>query len=91
MNCECEACNGEGTIVCDDCGGSGSVKRHIHSVVFDPTGKNYEKLILLQKDAVRVIKQCDELKILRPNSIDSLNQQLVATLNEIERQANKLK
>jgi hypothetical protein len=49
---------------------------------------NYEELIELQKDARRVIRQAERLKIMNPNRSDSYEAQLKATLFVIDGQAD---
>ncbi len=90
MKCTCENCDGDGVVECDDCNGKGKTEMPIQNAILDHLHPKYDELLELQKDAKRAIKQCNELKDMRPDRIDSFNQQLVVTLTEINRQADKL-
>lgn len=90
MKCDCEACNGTGHIPCLDCGGTGSFYGHIEKMVLFPAMKNYEELCALKADALRVIRQAERLKSLRPERADCYAEQLKSTLNTINLQAERV-
>lgn len=90
MKCECEYCGGDGVVECDDCNGEGEFDYAIQVAPLNESHPKYDDLLQLQSDAKRVIEQCEELKKMRPDRIDSFNQQLIVTLKEINRQADKL-
>ena len=90
MKCQCETCEGKGVLICDDCNGKGENDYAIQVAPLDESHPKYDELLQLQSDANRVIAQCEELKKMRPDRIDSFNQQLESTLKEINRQADKL-
>lgn len=90
MKCQCEYCGGDGVVECDDCNGKGETDYTIQDAPLNGLHPKYEELFQLQLDARRAIAQCEELKKMRPDRIDSFNQQLFVTLKEINRQADKL-
>ena len=90
MKCACGYCGGNGTVICDDCNGKGDAYYTIQDAPLNELHPKYDELFQLQLDAKRAIAQCEELKKMRPDRIDSFNQQLVATLKDINRQADKL-
>ena len=90
MKCQCETCEGKGVLICDDCSGKGEVESLIQLAELDESHPRFDELFQLKQDARRAIRQCVELKKMRPDRIDSFNQQLIVTLNEINRQADKL-
>lgn len=89
MNCECEACHGTGEVKCYECNGNGTRDNDIQNVKLEPSMHNYKELVELQKDARRAMNQAARLNKLNPSRIDSYQQQLVATLSVINKQADK--
>lgn len=90
MKCDCETCNGSGAIPCPECDGSGTVYGHIENQVLQPAMKNYKELFELHADALRVIKQAETLKALRPERADCYAEQLKSTLNTINLHAERV-
>ncbi len=86
----CECCHGDGVVECLDCNGLGTIGTFIQDAKLDTEGKHYKELLALQRDAHRVIRQARELSELVPTRVTSYHNQLVATLKEINRQADAL-
>lgn len=87
MKCTCQECQGRGRIECPECDGTGEVRSAIERAELDSSMTGYAELVELQKDARRCIKQAEELSKLNPTRAAAYNEQLVATLGTIDRQA----
>jgi hypothetical protein len=77
-------------VTCPECDGDGTISEGIECASLDKTHKNYFELAELKSDALRVISQTNRLKELKPERSGSYNEQMITTLAEINRQANKL-
>ena len=89
MRCVCEECRGDGTITCPECDGVGGINGDIQNITLYRNIKNYNELVEIQKDARRVVKQAERLKIINPRRSESYEAQLKATLLVINAEADK--
>lgn len=87
MKCDCQECNGRGEITCPECDGQGTHERAIEDATLEKTVKNYDELLVIQRDAKRVIRQAAQLKVMNPERAESYDAQLKATLFVINKQA----
>ena len=87
MKFTCDECNGSGHISCPGCDGDGTVKGGIDKVRLLSGMPHYDELKELQSDARRVIRQAARLKELNPKYAKNYDEQLKATLDTIECQA----
>lgn len=87
MKCTCQECQGRGRIECPECAGTGEVRSTIERVALDSAMTGYAELVELQKDARRCIKQAEELRKVNPARAAAYDEQLVAALSTIDRQA----
>lgn len=90
MKCECEECDGTGSVKCQECGGTGKVEV---AWINAPIPKNHThraELEALKQDVQRVRKQAQELRTLNPSRSGSYSEQEIATIASIERQARRL-
>lgn len=89
MKCECPECEGRGTIPCPECDGNGETNGNIETIELLRGMHNYDELKALKRDAARVRKQTEQLKQLNPTRAESYEAQMNATLETINRLAEK--
>lgn len=90
MKYTCSSCNGSGRVTCPACDGECVHRTCIDRITIPRNDPCYDQLLELQADAKRVIRQCAELKELRPQFAAKYDEQRVAVLDQLERQAEKL-
>lgn len=90
MKCDCKRCDGSGEIVCPDCGGDGGRDVPIQRVVLKTDNPNFYDLSELRKDAIRIMRQAEQLRKLNPERAQTYTEQELACLTEINRQANEV-
>lgn len=74
---------------CRECRGKGVKEYSIKDIIIEPSMKNHAELLALQKDAMRVTKQHDELCRINPSRKESYAEQLRGCLFIINNQAEK--
>jgi RecJ-like exonuclease len=89
MKCQCEECQGRGTITCPECNGRGELDCSIEIIALKKSMHNYDELLELQRDAMRVIRQAQRLAELNPQRSESYYEQLKGCLFVINSQAEK--
>ncbi len=90
MRCDCERCRGDGEIRCPDCGGTGQAETSILNYRPDWLNDNLDAFNELKDDALRVQSQAEHLIATRPDHAPSYRAQLQATLERIEREAERV-
>lgn len=90
MKCNCKRCDGEGTIECPECSGSGEWEVDIQEARLTDSMPVYAQLVELKGDAQRVIRQAAELSKMNPARAKSYESQLAATLKAINREASEV-
>ncbi len=90
MNCYCQNCEGTGKVECDECFGRGEWESSIETAKFGRESEHYDELKALQDDAIRVNKDAERLKALVPYRSKSYEHQRLATIEVIEKEAEKL-
>jgi RecJ-like exonuclease len=91
MKCTCNNCKGKGTIVidCPECDGDGENEFSLEHFSLEQIEKYHSpELLGLKEDLIRAQKQARTLSEWKPESAASYANQLVATVDEINRQAN---
>lgn len=89
MKCNCEECQGNGTVPCPECDGQGTYEGSIEKITLVKTMENYDELAELQKDAKRVTRQAERLMEMNPARKESYTEQLKGCLSVINGQAEK--
>lgn len=89
MKCQCEECNGIGTIPCPDCAGRGEWEGSIETILLEKSMHNYAELLALKRDAGRVKRQAETLSKINPARKESYAEQLRGCLVIINAQAEK--
>lgn len=87
MKCTCQECSGRGRINCPECEGSGQGIYAIDRICLDKSMPGYTQLVELQRDALRCIKQAEQLTRLNPFREASYHEQLSGCLAVINKQA----
>jgi hypothetical protein len=92
MICDCPECEGEGTVRCENCNGTGSFDDKLDGMDLRPFRELgcYEELLDLQGDIRRLKKQAERLIELRPDRAEVYRDQLSEALRSVERSAEKL-
>lgn len=88
MKCECDECEGTGTIECPECEGTGGVEGHIDQIPLDKRMRAYDVLLELQEDARRAKVAAARLAAMKPEHAASYEAQLKGTLRELDRMAD---
>ncbi len=89
MKCQCEECNGSGTIECPECNGKGEWEGSIENITLEKSMHNYDELLALKRDASRVKRQAERLSEINPARKESYAEQLKGCLFIINGQAEK--
>jgi len=81
---ECSNCEGEGTIQCPECDGTGKIETSLSNMSLTP------ELKMLRHAVDRVTRQAKQLSRLFPDRAKIFEAQLAAALESIQKQADAL-
>lgn len=90
MKCECKNCEGDGTVRCHECRGTGELECDIETLRITRDDDGFEEFTALKEDAQRVRKQAERLIALNPARTESYEAQLTAVIEELNTQATEL-
>lgn len=96
MKCECDTCKGSGIIevTCQECAGEGQHSRCISTVDLKAMGRlnsdDLERLEQIQSDAARCQDQAERLTQINPACANSYADQLLATLAQLNQEADAI-
>ena len=90
MKCQCDKCNGNGVVKCDQCAGAGDCEGSIEHATIPIGHKHEEELKWLRRDVLRIRDECRRLCELVPSRAPAYQAQLRGALFIVEAQADKL-
>lgn len=90
MKLACHECGGSGRVTCPTCAGRCVATRRLDLITIPKDDPCHDELVVLQKDAKRVVAQCAELKQINPQFAAKYDEQMVAVLDDLDRQAEKV-
>jgi len=88
LECQCERCNGFGTIDCPDCDGLGELG--LEAITLPESDPRHAELERLKEDAERVEDAERRLSAMKPEHEASYRRQAEATLRVIEAEIEDL-
>jgi DnaJ-class molecular chaperone len=90
MKCECEQCNGLGTIPCEECSGTGQNEVSVLDYTIPKDHDAFEALSELKSDAIRIEDQFRRLVEMKPACRKSYQRQRESVILELEHLAEGL-
>lgn len=85
--CTCEACDGEGHVVCEECNGIGEFSFDILENTPAKNHVHFSELMEIHKDAIIVADQTERLIEMKPEHQESYARQCAATLETLTERA----
>ena len=90
MNCTCENCEGEGTIECPECGGSGVIEVSVPHMSWHKTHPRYAELNQLKSDFLYVQQLARRLGEINPKFRVKYNMDARRATEDITKAIQKL-
>lgn len=90
MKCNCELCDGTGSVSCPECAGTGYLDMGVVDVPPAKDHKHFAPLMELHKTAQKAKRDAAFLIVLKPEHQSSYEDQLRQTLERIEAETTEI-